>query len=224
MELKETKIITADPSAFGLFGLAIVTLVASSAKFGITSGTSFMVPWAIFLGGFAQLIAGIKDFQKNNAFGATAFCAYGFFWISVGVSWMIQHGVFGESMASTIDVKQLGFAFFGYFIFSVYMTIGSVETNKTLLVIFALIDVLLLCLTISALTGSHIAHAIAAPTELLISLASFYGSAAAILNLHFGREFLPLGKPLGIFKKRTNLPASEVGSTNESKKELLSTK
>ena len=37
--------------------------------------------------------------------------------------------------------------------------------------------------------------------ELLIALFSFYGSAACVLNTHFEREFLPVGKPFGIFKK-----------------------
>ncbi len=179
----------------------MITFVASSAKLGITSGTSFIIPWAIFLGGAAQLIAGLKDFQKNNTFGATAFSAYGFFWISVAFAWMIQHGVFGESMAAAIDVKQLGFAFLGFLIFSIFMTIGAVETNKVLLIDFIFIDVLLLCLAINALTGSHIAHVIAAYTEMIIALISFYGSAAGVLNIHFGRVFLPVGKPMGIFKK-----------------------
>lgn len=40
----------------------------------------------------------------------------------------------------------------------------------------------------------------AAYSEFLISIFSFYGSAAAVLNPHFGRVFLPTGKPLGIFK------------------------
>jgi len=34
----------ADPSALGLFGLAIVTLVASSQKLGLTGGTAFIIP------------------------------------------------------------------------------------------------------------------------------------------------------------------------------------
>lgn len=34
----EIKITNADPSALGLFGLAMVTLVASSVKLGLTSG------------------------------------------------------------------------------------------------------------------------------------------------------------------------------------------
>ena len=48
------KITVADPSALGLFGLAMVTLVASSQKLGLTEGTALILPWAFFLGGIAQ--------------------------------------------------------------------------------------------------------------------------------------------------------------------------
>jgi succinate-acetate transporter protein len=44
-------------------------------------------------------------------------------------------------------------------------------------------------------------HELAAYSELFISLFSFYGAAASVLNPHFGRVFLPIGKPFGIFKK-----------------------
>lgn len=47
------KMMKADPSALGLFGLAMVTLVASTQKLGWTEGLSFVIPWAIFLGAFA---------------------------------------------------------------------------------------------------------------------------------------------------------------------------
>lgn len=47
---KEVKISTADPSAIGLFGLAIVTFVASTQKLGWTEGLGLVIPWAIFLG------------------------------------------------------------------------------------------------------------------------------------------------------------------------------
>lgn len=66
----KVKVVTADPSALGLFGLAIITLVASSQKLGLTSGVSFVIPWAIFLGASAQLMASIHDFKHNNTFGA----------------------------------------------------------------------------------------------------------------------------------------------------------
>ena len=200
-ETQNVKITNADPSAIGLFGLAMVTLVASSQKLGWTSGVSFIIPWAIFLGAFAQLFAGINDSKRNNVFGTTAFLGYGFFWLGVAFSWMIQEGVFGEKLAAGVDPKQLGFAFVGYLIFTIFMTIGAMETHKVLFSIFFLINFLFLGLSLSTLgIAPEFGHALAAYSEFLISLLSFYGSGAAVLNSHFGKVFLPVGKPFGIFK------------------------
>ena len=197
----KVKVVTADPSALGLFGLAIITLVASSQKLGITSGVSLVLPWAIFLGATAQLFACINDFKHNNTFGATAFGGYAFFWYAVGVTWLIQNGVFGEQLASMTDTKQLGFAYLGYLIFTLFMTIGAMETHKVLFIIFVLIDFLFIGLTLSSFgIMEHATHMLAAYAELFIAIFSFYGSAAAVLNTHFGKVFLPVGKPFGIFK------------------------
>lgn len=205
MENKQIKIATADPSALGLFGLAMVTLVASSQKLGLTSGVSLVIPWAIFLGGFAQLFACIHDARKQNTFGATAFGAYALFWFGVGATWLIQNGVFGTTLAKNSDVKQLAFAFLGYLVFTLFMTIAAVETNKVLFIIFILIDFLFIGLSLSTFgIAEHSMHLLAAYSELLISIFAFYGFAANVLNAHFKYEFLPLGKPLGIFIKKSN--------------------
>ncbi|MFD0620088.1 acetate uptake transporter [Paenibacillus sp. GCM10027629] len=202
MQTQQVKMTTADPSALGLFGLAMVTLVASSQKLGWTDGLSLIIPWAIFLGAFAQLFACIHDAKKNNTFGATAFGGFAFFWFSVALSWLFKMGAFGEIIASQADGKQLGFAFLGYLIFSLYMTIGAMETHKVLFTIFVLIDFLFLGLTFDAFgIASHVMHKIAAIAEFCIAIFSFYGSAAAVLNVHFGRTFLPVGQPFKIFKK-----------------------
>lgn len=191
-----------DPSAIGLFGLAMVTLVASSQKLGWTEGVGGVIPWALFLGGAAQIVAGIYDAKCNNVFGATAFFGFGFFWLGTASAWMIQNGLLGESLAASYDPKQLGFAFIGYLIFSVFMTIGAAETHKVLFTIFVLIDFLFIGLALSTLgVAVDFFHTVAAIAEFLIAIFSFYGSAAAVLNKHFGYTFLPVGKPLGIFKK-----------------------
>lgn len=188
-----------DPTALGQFGLAIVTLVASSQKLGFTEGTLLVIPWAIFLGGFAQLVAGILDYKKGNILGATAFSAYGFFWLAVALSWYIQIvGVNGE----VGDGKQLGFAFLGYLIFSLYMTIAATESTKVLFIIFLLIDVLFIGLTLNAFgIMAHEMKMLAGVAEFSISMVAFYGSAANLFKNHFGYELIPSGKPLGIFKK-----------------------
>lgn len=201
-ETKTIKIATADPSALGLFGLAIITLVASSQKLGLTSGVSLVFPWAIFLGASAQLLACINDFKHDNTFGATAFGAYAFFWYAMGFTWLIQNGIFGEKFASTTDTKQLGFAFLGYLVFTIFMTIGAMETHKVLFTIFLLINFLFLGLSLNAFgIMPHLMHNVAAWSELLIAIMSFYGCGAAVLNKHFGKVFLPVGQPFGIFKK-----------------------
>lgn len=201
MNESKVKIVVADPSAIGLFGLAMVTLVASSQKLGLTSGVSLVIPWAIFLGACAQLVACINDFKHNNHFGATAFGAYAFFWFAMAMSWMIQNGVFGETLAAAADPKQFGFAFLGYLIFTLFMTIGAMETNKVLFFIFVMIDFLFIGLAFSNLgIAEHAMHSLAAYSEVVISMLSFYGCGANVLNNHFGKTFLPVGKPFGIFK------------------------
>lgn len=195
------KIINADPSALGLFGLAIVTLVASSQKLGLTTGLSYAIPWAIFLGACAQLFACIQDSKRNNTFGTTAFGAFAFFWFAMAGNWMIKMGVFGTALANDVDGKQLGFAFAGYLVFVLFMTIGAMETHKVLFIIFCLIDLLFLGLTFDAFgVAPHIFHTLAAYAEMGIGIVSLYGTGALVLNTHFGKTFLPIGKPFGIFK------------------------
>jgi len=201
-ETQNVKITNSDPSALGLFGLAMACFVASSQKLGITEGVSFLIPWVIFLGGFAQLFACINDSKRNNVFGATAFGGFAFFWMSVGLSWLIKAGIFGQTLASTVDVKQLGFAFVGFLIFALFMTIGAAETHKVLFTVFVLVDFLLIGLVLNSFgIMSAFSLKLAGYAELLTALVGFYGSAASVLNPHFGKEFLPVGKPFGIFKK-----------------------
>lgn len=194
----------ANPSGIGLLGLAIITLVASSQKLGITSGTSVLFPWAIFLGGIAQLYAGSIDIKLNNTFGATAFFGYGLFWLAVGTTWLIQNGIFGETMLNTVDTKQIGIIYIGYLIFTLIMTIGSMETNKVLFIIFVLIDFLFLGLALSSFGIAYeFSHKLAGYSELGIALVSFYACGANVLNTHFGKVFLPVGKPFSIFKNKS---------------------
>jgi len=188
------RIEVADPTPLGLTGLAMVTLVAASQKLGWTTGLSMVIPWAILLGGLAQLMASVYDFKHNNLFGATAFGLYGFFWISVAGSWMIKMGVCGSTLMAAVDVHQLGVAFVGYLIISVFLTIAALKTNKALIAIMVLIDVLFIGLSLDSFGMGEYWHTIAAWTELVISLIGFYAAGANLLNKMYGRIILPLGK------------------------------
>lgn len=184
----------ADPAPLGLTGLAMVTLVAATQKLGWTTGLSLAIPWAIFLGGIAQLMACVYDFKNNNLFGATAFGGYGLFWIAVAMSWMIKMGVFGATLVAGVDPKQLGFAFLGYLIFSIFVTVAALKTNKVLIAILVLIDILFLGLVMDSFKMGEYWHIVAAWSELIISILGFYAAGANLINKTYGRTLLPLGK------------------------------
>jgi len=194
--VQTVRVSVADPSAIGLLGLAMVTLVASSQKLGFTEGTALIIPWAIFLGACAQLYASVNDAKIGNTFGATAFGAYGFFWLGVATTWLILNGVFGETMLAAADKSQLGIAFVGYLIFTLFMTYGAASTHKVLFLIFVLIDFLFLGLAMNVLLHSDFGGLLAGWSELCISLLSFYACAASVLNAHYGKVVLPVGSPL----------------------------
>ena len=48
--------------------------------------------------------------------------------------------------------------------------------------------------------GLIVGVTIGAVAELITALLSFYACGAVVLNTFFGRVFLPVGKPFGIFK------------------------
>lgn len=191
----------ADPTPLGLFGLAMVTLVASTQKLGWTDGTAFVLPWAILLGSFGQLIASYFDFKKGNAFGSVVFAAYGLFWSAIGMGWAISIGALGPELQAAVDTQQLGVAYLGYFIFTIFGTIAGVRTNKVVFIIMVLIDFLFLGLFLSTLEwAGHWAHMLAAWSEMAIAVFGFYGAGAILVNKVVGRVILPVGKPFGFEK------------------------
>jgi uncharacterized protein len=200
-QVSETKIVMSDPTALGVFGLSMVTFVAASAKLGWTSGVTFIIPWALFLGSAAQIWASTVDFKKNNYFGSIVLGVYGLFWVAVAMHWAISLGWLG-TIGDKADPRQLAFACFGYFFFSIFIMIAAFEANKVFAAILVLINVLLPSLGLSILGINHeLFGPLAAYSELGISLLGFYATGAIFLNNFFGRTLLPLGAPLGLIKK-----------------------
>ncbi len=188
-----------DPTAVGQFGLAMVTLVASAQKLGIVEGTASVIPWAIFLGAVAQLMAGVYDFKKGAQFGGIAFTLYGLFWLAVAMSWSMSGGFFGETVQASFDGTGLGFAFLGYLIISLFLTIGATQTYTALFIIFVLIDFLFIGLTLTSFgIMPELSHEVAAISELAIAMVAFYSAGAHVVNAQFGRVVLPIGSKINI--------------------------
>jgi len=145
--------------------------------------------FGFFWGGVAQIIAGIIDARRGDAFGLTAFVSYGVFWIGLGFSFLLQW-----MGLVTLDNAGIAWLFIMWGIFTAYMAIGTLKMTWMHLFVFVSLVVLF------GLLAAHFFGAIPAIVPGIEGLfcggAAAYGSAAVIINNKFGREVLPLGKVL----------------------------
>ena len=74
---------TANPTPLGFTGLGLSAVLLSLSYIGLFPVDSMIVAMAIFLGGFAQVFAGLMAWKQGSIFGGTAFCAFGLFWFSL---------------------------------------------------------------------------------------------------------------------------------------------
>ena len=181
-----------EPAPLGLIGLAVAALVLASADLGLAgTNKALVIPWAIFLGATAQLIAGVMDFRRGNIFGATAFTTYSLLWYSVGVTLFL---IYFRDQNILIDIRHYAWGLVGFLIFSLILTIASLMTNKVLFGILAFID-----LAVGTLAMHYLLAGVSEfPVGVFligVSVMSFYGAAAILLNTMAGRTILPMGKP-----------------------------
>lgn len=189
--VKAMPAVVCEPAPLGLIGLAVAALVLGATDMGWASAAakSLMIPWTIFLGATAQLIAGIMDYKRNNIFGATAFTTYSLLWYSVSMTLWIT--VF---TGVAFDLQHYAFGLIGFLFFSLILTVASLMTNRVLFGILLFIDLAILALVLHILVG--------APAEavglflLAVSGLSFYGAAGGLINTMAGKPVLPMGDAL----------------------------
>ncbi len=75
----------ANPAPLGLFAFGITTLLLNlvNSEAVEPETISLVLGYGMFFGGLAQFCAGMWEFRTGNTFGATAFSAYGAFWMGL---------------------------------------------------------------------------------------------------------------------------------------------
>jgi len=181
----------ADPAPLGLIGLAVATLVLASTDLGLVSpeAKSLMIPWVLFFGATAQLIAGTIEFKRNNIFGATVFTTYSMTMYAIALTLFITIFTGVE-----FDIAHYGFGLIAILVFSLIATTASLITNKMLFIILIFVD-----LAVIALIPHYLYGITAFPAGVFLlgtSVSSFYTAMAILLNNMAGKTILPLGKSI----------------------------
>ena len=182
---------TANPAPLGLLGFGMTTTLLNLHNAGFFELNSMIMGMGIFMGGLAQLFAGLQEWKKNNTFGATAFTAYGAFWLSLVTIWLIPKTSFGATYAPS--EAAMGWYLLLWGLFTLFMFIGSLRLSRILQIIFLTLTVLFFLLAAAGFTSSKPLHTIAGYEGILCGLSAFYGCVAQILNEVYGRVMLPLG-------------------------------
>ncbi len=129
----------ADPAALGLIGLAVAALVLGSVDLQLVASVpskSLMIPWILFFGATAQLIAGGLEFKRNNIFGATVFSVYAMTMYAIALTLVLTT----SSVLNPGNIDTYAFGLIGILVFSLIATVASLMTNKVLFAILIAVD------------------------------------------------------------------------------------
>lgn len=180
---------TANPAPLGLLGFGLTTILLNLHNAGFFPLDSMIMGMGVFVGGVAQVIAGMQEWKKGDTFGATAFTAYGLFWIALVSTWVLP--AMGLSRAST--PAEMGWFLLLWGLFTTGMFVGTLRLNRALQVVFATLAALFFLLAIRDFSGSAVIGVLAGWTGIVCGLSAFYTAIAQILNEIYGRTVMPIG-------------------------------
>ncbi|CEJ61060.1 hypothetical protein PMG11_09605 [Penicillium brasilianum] len=159
-----------NPGPLGLLAFAITTFVVGLLECGAglphsdPSGNigpnqaSFGI--VVFMGGTAQILAGLMQFRVGNTFGTTVHCSYGAFWLSYG---MFMLPYLGIEAAYRGDKRAYSFAIGIYLILWCFLTllffIAALRTNLAILSVFFFLILAFLFLGLAEFTATEHATA-----------------------------------------------------------------
>lgn len=180
---------TANPTPLGFTGLGLSAVLLSLSYIGLYPLDSMIVSMAIFLGGFAQVFAGIMAWKKGSVFGGTAFCAFGLFWFSfAGLVLMPALGWIEGPEPLALAAYLFLWGVYTFVLLLATLKLGS----KAIMFIFVTLFLLFMLLAVVNGTGNTGLLVIAGYVGLIMGLAALYTALGEVLNDAYGRTVVPI--------------------------------
>lgn len=198
----------ANPAVLGLTCFGMTTVLLNLHNAGLFKQDAPILAMGIFLGGIAQIIAGIMEYRKANTFGTTAFTAYGSFWLTLVFIIVAKPFLFNAHAGTTANALGLqagnkGFAWYLalWGLFTLLMFVGSLKVNRVLQFVFATLTVLFGLLAVHfawfAYEGkSGAVLKVAGVIGIICGAAAIYLAQAELWNEMYGKTIAPIW-PMG---------------------------
>ncbi len=178
-----------NPAVVGLSGFGLTTLVLQFHNLGLC-GIGPVFALAVVFGGLAQLVAGFQEQKMGNNFGFCAFTGYGAFWISFAV--ILVGNRFKIFESSPTDV---GYFLVAFTLFTLILWVASMKVHMAMFVTFSLLLVGFILLDLAHF-GFPAMTKVAGVELILCALSALYMMAHVVFLDLFGRDVLPVGKPV----------------------------
>jgi len=181
------------PSPLGLAAFAMTTTVLSLLILGVlpANSASIVVPLALTYGGIIQVLVGWWEAKTGSTFGFVAFSSYGAFWLYLSLL-----KIFTSLGLVSAQPVALGTVLLLWGFFTFYMWIASLKTNLATCLVFLFLWIAFVVLGIGDITGMRSIELTGGLMALVTAIAAWYDSLAVVINDTFGKQVLPLGKPV----------------------------
>ena len=180
---------TANPAPLGLLGFGMTTILLNFHNAGFFPVNSMILGMGIFVGGLAQVFAGVYEWKQGNTFGTAAFSLYGFFWLSFVAMVLLPE----NAGAEVTDSFAKGIYLLVWGIFTACMFVGTLKITRIHQIIFGSLALLFFLLAIGDISGNHEIIRIAGWEGIFCGGSAFYAAIAQILNEIYSRTVLPVG-------------------------------
>jgi len=179
-----------NPAVIGLGGFGLTTILLQLHNLGL-AGIGPVI-WAGFVfGGLAQMIAGFQEQKVGNNFGSCAFTGFGCFWIALAAMLVAKkYDVF------PVSDTDLAWFLTVWGLFTSLLWIGTFKISKAMFLTFTTLAVGFFLLAFEHFGFGEILGKAAACILLLCAGTAWYMMAAIIYKDLYGRDILPIGKPI----------------------------
>jgi len=184
------ELVIADPDPLGVFGFAFATFLANLSALGIFAFNAMWLSTMIFLGGLAELIAGLQDYKRNNLYGATVFTFFGAGWIGNAITACLVN----LKLVPETDPVSQGWGLLLWAVFVAAMTGVSFRLNRMLTAILVLVTLLELLGAIGSFAGLMWITKVGAACGCISAVLGLYLATSGLWNVTFGRTLLPVGE------------------------------
>ncbi|MFJ2744102.1 acetate uptake transporter [Streptomyces sp. NPDC087440] len=177
----------------GLTGFIVVTIIATGIDAGVFPeklAHSVLPVVGFFVGGLAQLLAGLFQAQRGDTWHATVFGGFGLFWCAKAV--LIQWVLPATDPALRGDVNGLFTLPWVFVVFVLWL--ACFRIHLALLITFTCVLVVFVAMTCFGFTGIVGWNRVAGWAGLCAAAGATYLLAGQVLASTWGRPVLPMGR------------------------------